>query len=181
MNNTLVTVEFGATPAEGRPVFRELAPAEHGLLQEHILRLSPESRLMRFGCPTSDYMLDRYCANQNQPTPVMCGVFIDGTLRGVIELRFGGNLPENSAEIGISVEDAWRSRGFGAKLMALAFEIAKERGLTLLEMNFVPHNGPVRRLARRFGGALSNQMGLVRARFTLGADAVAPIAAPVAA
>lgn len=182
MNNRLIKIDFETQGTARGRIYQELAIEEHGLLHDHILRLSPESRLMRFGCPTSDYMLDRYCANQNQPTPIICGAFIDGVLRGVVELRFGGELPRNAAEIGISVEDNWRNQGIGAELMALAFKVARARGLEMLEMNFVPHNGPIRRLAQRFGAKLTNQMGLVRARFDLkGNERPAPVSPKFAA
>lgn len=176
MNKPFEATGLRFRPGPLAPLYRELRPAEHVLLQDHIFRLSPESRILRFGYPTSDYTISRYCANENQTLPIICGAFVGGVLRGVIELRFGGGLPETAAEIAISVEDNWRDISIGTELMTLAFRCARDHGLKTLEVNFVPHNTPMRRLARKFGARLINQMGLIKGKFSLVGNDYAAIA-----
>ncbi|WP_293949441.1 GNAT family N-acetyltransferase [Sneathiella sp.] len=176
MNSQPAITGLPVRPGPLAPFYRELRPAEHGLLQDHIFRLSPESRILRFGYPTSDYTVSRYCANENQPLPIICGAFVGDVLRGVIELRFGGELPEKAAEIAISVEDDWRDMGMGTALMTLAFRLARDHGLTMLEVNFVPHNTPMRRLARKFGARFSTQTGLIKGSFSLTDQGFAAVA-----
>ncbi len=99
--------------------------------------------------------------------PIICGAFIGDTLRGVVELRFDRSLPRYFAELGISVEDDWQDIGIGSRLMELALRCARDNGIARLEVNFLPHNVAMRRLAWKFGAGFSHQTGLTKGIFTL--------------
>ncbi|MEX1036301.1 MAG: GNAT family N-acetyltransferase [Sneathiella sp.] len=149
------------------PLFRELRPAEHGLLLPHLCRLSPESRHFRFGSPVSVHTMTHYCRNEGRPLPIICGAFIGGELRGVAEIRFGSKGRSSRAELAISVEDDWQEIGIGTELMALALRCARDYHIDGLEVVFLPNNMAMRRLAQKFGARFSYQTGLVKGIFSL--------------
>lgn len=99
--------------------------------------------------------------------PILCGALIGDTLRGVVELRFDRSMPRNTAELAISVEDDWQDIGIGSQLMELALRCARDNGIARIEVNFLPHNAAMRRLAWKFGARFSHQTGLTRGIFTL--------------
>ena len=158
------------------PMLRELRPIEHGLLQDHLLRLSPESRILRFGCPVSSMFIETYCQNKGRPKPIIFGALIGETLCGVVELRFGEKIPQDVAELGISVEDDWQDTGIGTKLMEIALRCARDNGIAVLEVNFLPHNTAMRRLTQKFGANFSYQMGMTKAIIALPRPSYAVVA-----
>lgn len=167
MTRSQKTLAPGLHPGLLPPVYRELRPAEHRLLEPHLMRLSPASRNLRFGSAVSLVTVQRYCRNDGKPLPIICGAFIGGVLRGVVEIRFGKDAPMSQAEIAISVEDDWQDIGIGSKLMELALERARDHHITQLEVDFLPHNMPMRRLAEKFGATFSHQRGLTTGIFSL--------------
>ncbi|MCC3303980.1 GNAT family N-acetyltransferase [Sneathiella sp. HT1-7] len=158
------------------PIYRELRPMEHYMLQDHLIRLSPETRAWRFGGPVSERIIVNYARNEGQPMPIICGAFIGDTLRGVVELRFDRDKPRHTAELAISVEDDWQDIGIGTRLMALALRCARDNGIARLEVNFLPHNAAMRRLAWKFGASFSHQTGLTKGIFSLSGRNFADVA-----
>jgi ribosomal protein S18 acetylase RimI-like enzyme len=72
----------------------------------------------------------------------------DGAVIGMLHLqvsRFG------FAELGISVDRAWRGRGVASALMRGAIEFARGQGLHKLSLEVFPANEPALALYRRFG------------------------------
>lgn len=167
MTNPVNTALRQPRPGFLTPIYRELRPLEHYLLQDHLLRLSPESRALRFGNPVSERMIENYCRNEGRLMPIICGAFIGDTLRGVVELRFDPDMPRDIAELAISVEDDWQDIGIGTRLMELAHSCARDNGIVRLEVNFLPHNAAMRRLAWKFGAGFSHQTGLTKGVFIL--------------
>ncbi len=72
----------------------------------------------------------------------------DQTVVGHLGLRVA---PYGVADFGMSVAPDWRRRGVGGALVAAAIEAARARGAHKLSLQVWPHNGPARRLYRRFG------------------------------
>ena len=147
------------------PIYRELAPEEYGALQAHLLRLGLRSRSMRFGYPASDGTIERYCTNQTGRKPVICGAFIGGELRGVADMRFISEKWPFSAELALSVEDDWQDIGIGTELMARALRAARRHHIAVVELNFLPENIRMRRIAEKHGAIFSHQTGLMKGVF----------------
>lgn len=176
MTRPIETAFLPTLQAYFTPVYRELRPSEHELLKDHLLRLSPDSRAMRFGSPVSTRLIETYSRNEGQPTPIIVGAFIGDTLRGVVELRFYRSRPRNTAELAFSVEDNWQDIGIGTRLMELALRCARNNGIASLEVNFLPSNTAMRRLAWKFGANFSHQTGLTKGLFDLKDTNIAAIA-----
>jgi len=139
---------------------RKLLPSEGPLLADHLLRLSPEDRRLRFGgMLLRDEAVRRYVASIDWAHSWSVGYFADGTLRAVVQLsvpRPGTPgaldwLRPGAAEFAVSVEKPWQRQGIATRLMAQAVVVARNRNVRDLYMLCLPENEPMRRLARKVG------------------------------
>src|SRR6185295_18038910 len=98
-------------------VIRKMWIDRAGPYRDHLLRLDQESRRNRFGGAVSDEFIRNYTELSLGLDAVMHGFFVDGTLRGVAELRpIGGGTPDE-AEAAFSIEKPWQSNGVGTALL----------------------------------------------------------------
>jgi GNAT superfamily N-acetyltransferase len=75
----------------------------------------------------------------------MAGGFLDGRLRGVVEVR--AHAARGFAEAVLAVEAGWRRRGIGSALLHAAMEWAGRSGVPILRLKFSRTDLPMRRLA----------------------------------
>jgi GNAT superfamily N-acetyltransferase len=141
---------------------RKLLPTERNLLADHLLRLNPEDRRLRFGGMfLRDEAVRRYVDSIDWTHSWHVGAFDEGALRAVVQLSvprqgndvFGGApwLRPGAAEFAVSVEKKWQRRGVATQLMAQAVVVARNRHVRDLYMLCLPENEPMRRLARKVG------------------------------
>jgi len=135
-------------------VYRKLVPAEIGLFHDHLLRLTPEDRHCRFSGLVSDARIAEYCANIDWFRAIIVGCFIDGALRGVAELRLDDPRLGWRAELAVTVESEWQSRGIGTELLRRAITICRNRAIRSIYMICLVANQRMQRIARRFEGDL---------------------------
>lgn len=133
--------------AEGE--IRKLLPAERQLLVEHLLRLDPLSRFMRFGGVVSDAAIARHATRLMSGDAIALGYFVDGEPRAVAELHPLPRRPgkPSAGEAAFSVERAWQGRGIGSALMRYLVLLAQNRGIEELQVVFLPNNAPMKHLA----------------------------------
>lgn len=98
----------------------------------------------------NDEWIARYVAGIDFTLDQMFGVFAaDNTLIGLAHLALE---PAHSfAEIGLSVDRAYRNRGHGYALLKRAIEHAASAGYRTLFMHCLSENEIMKRLARRLG------------------------------
>lgn len=137
-------------------IVRKLWPWEGGAIRDHLLRLGPEDRLMRFGAPASDRFLDGYCTRVAQFRILALGGFADGALRGVAELVRIPDEARPSLELALSVERPYQDRGIGGRLLAGALVVARNRLLRSVHIFVLPQNEKMRRLAGRSRAGVKN-------------------------
>ena len=139
---------------------RKLLPTEGPHLAEHLIRLSPEDRRLRFGGMfMRDDAVRRYVESIDWTHSWHVGCFEAGTLRAVVQLsvpRATGIvgapwLRPGAAEFAVSVEKKWQRQGVATHLMAQAVVVARNRNVRDLYMLCLPENEPMRRLARKAG------------------------------
>lgn len=141
---------LGAAPrAEAEGQIRKLLPAERHLLVDHLLRLDPLSRFMRFGGVVSDSAIVRHANRVVTGNGCALGYFVEGELRAVAELH---PLPKtagkpSSAEAAFSVERPWQGKGIGSALMRQLVLLAQNRDIEELQVVFLPNNGRMKHLA----------------------------------
>ena len=99
----------------------------------------------------NDDFLIRYAEHCFGVDDVTYGYYVDGTLRGVGELRdVGINIIGGSVEAAFSVELVWRRLGFGLELMDRIVRAARNRRAESLYMSCDACNAAMKGLARKF-------------------------------
>jgi GNAT superfamily N-acetyltransferase len=137
---------------------RALTSAELVLLRDHLLRLDPESRRLRFNGAVDADFLARY-AMRNDPGAIIIGYLQDGVVRGAAELHPAPNSADGIPEIAFSVERAARRLGIGSILFEKLLSEARRQGHRHLRVTTNAQNEAMRALARKFGTHLSFREG----------------------
>jgi GNAT superfamily N-acetyltransferase len=146
-------------PAGGR--IRKLWSGDGAAYRAHLLRLDSESRRSRFGGVVSDEFIENYVSLTRGLDTLLHGFFVEGTLRGVAELRpLGPSFPDE-AEAAISIEKLWQSLGVGTALLDRTLLAARNRGIKILHMACLAENRRMQQLARKFDAELTFDFGSV--------------------
>ncbi|CAN0495421.1 unnamed protein product, partial [Phaeothamnion confervicola] len=66
--------------------YRKLASTERLLLRDHLLRLTPEDRALRFLSEVSAEHIEQYCTRVDDHYRIVIGYFVAGVMRGAGEL-----------------------------------------------------------------------------------------------
>ena len=147
---------------------RKLLPTEGPLLADHLVRLSPEDRRLRFGGMfLRDDGVRRYVDSIDWTHSWHVGHIADGAVRAVVQLSVPHEtgpvgapwLRQGAAEFAVSVEKKWQRRGLATHLLGQAVVVARNRHVRDLYMLCLPENEPMRRLARKVGIRLVFQDG----------------------
>jgi GNAT superfamily N-acetyltransferase len=138
---------------------RRLWIGEAELYRQHLLRLDAESRRNRFGGAVSDEFIQRYAEPSALIDAIIYGLFVDGVLRAAAELRLLDRAGD--AEVALSIEKAWQSRGVGTALLERVLLAACNRQVERLHMLCLAENRHMQQLARKFDAELSFQSGSV--------------------
>lgn len=141
---------------------RRLWPSDGAAVRAFFLRLDAETRARRFRSAVSDRMAESYAERAMVARGTMFGVYVDGSLRALGEMRPLGakeSGTERSAEVALVVERGFRRAGFGSLLLRRLSEAARNRGIAALRLHCLPYNAPMRRLAARLGADLRVEGG----------------------
>ncbi len=138
---------------------RRLWLSDRQAVLDYFCRLDPDTRANRFMGQVSEAGIRLYAEQAMTARGVMFGAFIDGTLRGLGELRPAG--PGSSsyfvgpeAEAAFAVERPFRRIGLGAALFRRITQAARNRGVSDLHVRCFSRNGPMIRLAAGQGASL---------------------------
>ncbi len=140
--------------------FRRAGPFDAGAVQAHLLGLSPEDRRLRFCGGVSDSALAAHVAGLwRSRTFVLIAregslwpgpLHRAGPVRAVADFAVDGR----TAELGLSVEDAWRRSGVGTWLLQAGAALLDWRGVEQIEAMTLPGNLSMRRLGARCGARI---------------------------
>eukprot|EP01037_Dinobryon_pediforme_P021878 gene21878-22863_t len=139
---------------------RKLRSRDREAFRDHLLRLDPETRRSRFAMATNDDFIRRYAETSFKSDSIIHGCFVEGTLRGVGELRML-DVVHHDAEAAFSVEGLWQGTGIGSELMAHTLLTARNRGISRVYMSCLGSNRSMQRLARSHGAELEFDAGEV--------------------
>lgn len=128
------------------PRTQEIPPMALG---SHWLRLSPESRRLRFNGLVSDGAICERAATS--AADLALALEIDGRHRAALEIFRSG---AGHVEIAISVEDAYQGQGYGRRLLEAGLARAAEMGATSADLHFVRRNRGIIRLALGAGAKI---------------------------
>src|ERR1051325_8377465 len=135
-------------------VIRKMWIDRAGPYRDHLLRLDKESRRNRFGGAVSDEFIINYIELSLGLDAVIHGFFVDGTLRGVAELRPLGKTFSDEAVAAFSIEKDWQSHGVGTVLLERTLLAARNRGVKLMHMACLANNARMVDLAKKFDAEL---------------------------
>ena len=141
------------TPVAGE--YRKLASSERILLRDHLLRLTPEDRALRFLSEVSVEHIEQYCTRVDDHYRIVIGYFVAGVMRGAGEIVFNaGPTWLAGCEVALSVEKEFQNGGVGAELLRRLLILARNRGVSKVTMLCMRSNRRMQKLARKFEGEL---------------------------
>lgn len=141
--------------------FRKLWMVELDEFRDHLLRLDPVSRHMRFGASVGDQYLDDYASHALDKNCRVWGYFGPrGNLRGTGELKRFSDKP-HCAEAAFTVEKQYTGKGVGTQLFNHVILSARNRDIHHLYLSCLGENQVMQSIARKFNGALSFDHGEV--------------------
>ncbi|RJF64404.1 GNAT family N-acetyltransferase [Rhodopseudomonas palustris] len=132
-----------------RGEIRALGPADTDRYCNHLARLDPEARRMRFFADVSEFHVLFHAGAALSDGRVVIGYVEDDEIRGACELLASGE-DSHGAEAAFSVEQDWRRAGIGALLMTAMIDAARQRGVRRIELQCLKTNLPMQALAARF-------------------------------
>ncbi|MDE1950366.1 MAG: GNAT family N-acetyltransferase, partial [Burkholderiales bacterium] len=136
---------------------RSLAPRHRPRILEHLLRLPPGDRYLRFGHVASDSQIARYVDGIDFDADEVLAVFNRRLeVVAMAHLAFLGceGRPARSAEFGVSVDAGERGRGLGARLFELAVLHARNHRIDTLQIHALAENAAMLHIARSAGAVL---------------------------
>jgi GNAT superfamily N-acetyltransferase len=133
---------------------RVLTGQERQRLQDHLLRLDPQSRRDRFNGVVDDEFLIKYAGGCFDDGVIVLGYIEDGEIRAAAELHAPQRSPDETPEIAFSVERRLRRKGVGSALFKALLDEARQAGYKRLRVTTGAQNDAMRALARKFGTKL---------------------------
>lgn len=122
----------------------------------HLVELSREDRLLRFGYPATDEQIERYVNGMNFERDHIYGIFnvalrIEALAHLSIEQRKDG---VKLGEFGVSVRQKSRGKGLGNRLFERAMVHARHEGVSIFYIHALSENAPMLAIAKRHGATL---------------------------
>lgn len=127
---------------------RKLRQGEQDDLRDHLLRLAPKDRQMRFMGNASDRSIQSYCDRIDWLRTTVLGYFSDGDLCGAAELVQAGNRWPRAAELALTVEGPFQNQGIGTELLQKALVMARNRFIRTVYMVCLLENKKMQRIAQ---------------------------------
>ncbi|MCB1968906.1 MAG: GNAT family N-acetyltransferase [Geminicoccaceae bacterium] len=168
VNEFAVRGDPAAEPcAHERPRIRRLGRLDLPAIADHLLRLEPEDRRLRFGTRLSDDGIRAHIAQIDWSSAVLLAAEHDGRIVGLGEMRACSAGRERTAEVAFSVDRVWRGRDIGSELLRRLSTAARNRGIHTLLIACQLDNGRMLRLAHHVGARIHIDHGDVEARVDL--------------
>jgi acetyltransferase len=137
-------------------VVRPIRPEDAQIEQTFVDGLSAESKYFRFMYRMGDIspvMLARFTQIDYDREMALVAVENEGTdearLLGVA--RYVSNPDGQSCEFALTVADDMQKKGIGRQLMQMLMNVARDRGLSIMEGDVLAENRKMRRLCEKLG------------------------------
>ena len=141
------------------PLIRQILAGDREIIQEHLLKLSPDDRFLRFSQTTSDELIIKYCQNIDfSRSEILAIENINGEIVGISETLIA---PGGGAEIAFSVLKEAQGAGLGEALFERTVRHAKTRGIKHLSLICMSNNKAMRKIAEKHGMELEGDFNQV--------------------
>ena len=148
------------------PTVRRVLPHEYSKYRQHLKNLDPESRVLRFGYPATDTVIDMLCDKIEQD--------LDHHILFAVEdnhLNFIGighiALDDNGMELAFSVLKDYQGRGLGNSLMHRCIQWCRTHGILKGCMVCLSTNAKIKHLCSKYGIKMVNDRGETLANIEL--------------
>lgn len=144
---------------------RRVLPHEYTKYRQHLKALDQESRILRFGYPVTDYVIDMLCDKFEKDH--------DHNVLFVIEndkLEFigvGHIALYDTMELAFSVLKEHQGQGMGNKLMHRCIQWCRTHGVVKGCMVCLSSNAAIRHLCNKYGISMKNDHGETQAEIHL--------------
>jgi GNAT superfamily N-acetyltransferase len=144
---------------------RRVLPHEYTKYRHHLRALDQESRILRFGYPVTDYVIDMLCDKFEKDH--------DNNVLFVIEndkLEFigvGHIALYDTMELAFSVLKEYQGQGMGNKLMHRSIQWCRTHGVVKGCMVCLSTNAAIRHLCSKYGIKMINNQGETQAEIEL--------------
>jgi RimJ/RimL family protein N-acetyltransferase len=141
-------------------VVRPIAPTDAPALLRGLEHLSPRSRYRRFlGTPHIGPAELRYLTDVDHRDHEALGAVDAATGEGLGVARYIREPGGDSAEVAVTIEDAWQGRGLGTVLLTRLAERARAAGIRRFTGLILAENAPMRALMAKLGDGESRNLG----------------------
>jgi len=140
---------------------RPISPDDRDAFSTWFGRLTPESRRRRFHGPKPRLSAREltYLTHVDHVSHTAL-VAVDGAGELVGEARYAATEPGGrTADVAITIADAWQGRGVGSRLAAQLVRVARANGMARLSALTLADNVAAQRLLRRIGFRLAGSDG----------------------
>jgi len=136
---------------------RRVLPHEYAKYRTHLKSLDTESKVLRFGHPVSDYILDTLC-DQFEANPRKHILFAIENER--LEFVAVGHIAlDDTMELAFSVLKEYQGRGMGSLLMKRVIQWCRIFGKRKGCMVCLSTNSAIRHLCAKYGITMTNELG----------------------
>ncbi len=143
-----------------------LTAADAGRLLAHFAELGSADRRLRFGQTVRDEILERYVCSLWTTKHIVYAIE-DGLGNVVAAGHLAFSRKSLSAEIGLSVTEGFRGRGYARTLLKTALSAATDRGTEDVVLHFMAENRAMARLCAKQGALFEGDYQDARALFQL--------------
>ena len=130
---------------------------------EHLRGLSPGDLYLRFCAPVSDAFLQGYVDKLNFERDVVFGILSNERLVALCHLALFDEGSKKAGEVGLSVSNGYRGRGYSSDMLIACFAEAAKHGVQSLFINYKQSNKAMAALCRKFKAELECISGEVTA------------------
>ena len=142
-------------PSGNDVIIRPIRPEDADLTQGFVKSLSQESRYFRFMDAVSELSPDALARltqiDYTREMALLALTQIDGREVELGVARYAINPDGESCEFALVVSDAWQKQGIGHKLMDVLMDVARGRGLKIMEGEVLKANRPMLKLVEALG------------------------------
>ena len=137
---------------------KELTHLDAETILQHLLRLNPYERYLRFGYSISSRSIKQLVAQHlSERGSFFFGVFWDGALVGLCHIA--RSEPPGTAEVALSVDADFKDQGIAHSLMRHALEQAQRQLYQSLLLSVLCANTAMLKSAAKFGFQIKVKMG----------------------
>jgi len=151
-NQSLASV--GILKDGSRVTIRPLTESDAGIEHDFIVRLSPQSRRLRFlssFAAPSEELLERLTKLDEATEAAFVALAVESGVEREVGVARMSAVGDGRAEFAVTVMDAWQQKGLGTMLTKHVIEAARRRGLRALYSIDASENGPMNGFAKTLG------------------------------